>query len=55
MFKPMNFARLVLAACAVCKKPFSGFLSSGVKCQGSQCIDVVLVTNGYNKCGWINV
>ena len=33
VFKPMIIARL--AACVVCKKPFSGFLSSGVKCQGN--------------------
>ena len=32
LFKPINITRL--ASCAVCKKPFSGFLSSGVKCQG---------------------
>ena len=34
VFKPMNFARHL--ACVVCKKPFSGFLCSGVKCQGSR-------------------
>ena len=32
-FKQMNFARLV--ACFVCRKPFSGFLSNGLKCQGN--------------------
>ena len=31
-FKQMNFARIV--NCFVCRKPFSGFLSNGLKCQG---------------------